>query len=290
MRRGWGPRQECPRGCGRCALRMRRSSCLAGFLAAAGLLAASRAPAELIVFEDGHVVKASGYVLLSEELEIRLPGGGSYRVDLSRVERIVDDEVVVDTVVVEGDGLRAGVSYDLSYKDGRKPLFGSDFDGLIEREARTQNIDASFVSALIRAESNYEPRAVSRKGARGLMQLMPATALRLSVRKPLDPASNIRGGVRYLRELVDRFGPHPELVLAAYNAGEGAVGRWLRDPERRNLELDELIESIPYDETRGYTKRVLASYFAYAWLYAERPADRVPSLPLALGLALPRRK
>jgi hypothetical protein len=219
-------------------------------LLAALLLAPAALRAELIVFEDGRVVKAAGYVLLSEELEIRLPGGGSYRVDLSRVERIVDDEVVVDSVVVDDQTLREGLPYDLSYKPGRKALFGSDFDALIDREAKKQDLDAAFVSALIRAESNFEPRAVSRKGARGLMQLMPATARRLAVRKPFDPASNVRGGVQYLRELVDRFGPHPDLVLAAYNAGEGAVLNYGGVP--------------PYRETVAYVNRILKWW---------RPAD-----------------
>ncbi len=155
----------------------------------------------------------------------------------------MDDEVVVDAVFVEEDPLHAGTTYDLSYSEGRKPLFGSAFDALIEREARRSNLDASFVSALIRAESNYEPRAVSRKGARGLMQLMPATAKRLSVRRPFDPASNVRGGVRYLRELVDRFGHRPDLVLAAYNAGEGAVETYGGVP--------------PYRETVAYVNRIL---------------------------------
>ena len=250
-----GPCQECPRGPGRFASRMHRNSILAGLFLATGLLASSCLRAELIVFEDGRVVKASGYLLLGEELEIRLPGGGSYRVDLSRVERIVDDEVVVDTVVVEDDALSSGLAYDLSYKEGRRPLFGSDFDALIDREAKKQDIDASFVSALIRAESNYEPRALSRKGARGLMQLMPATARRLSVRKPFDPASNVRGGVQYLRELVDRFGHHPELILAAYNAGEGAVETYGGVP--------------PYRETIAYVNRILKW-----WRPAELAAER----------------
>ena len=250
-----GPCQECPRGPGRFASRMDRNSILAGIFLATGLLASSCLRAELIVFEDGRVVKASGYLLLGEELEIRLPGGGSYRVDLSRVERIVDDEVVADTVVVEDDALSSGLAYDLSYKEGRRPLFGSDFDALIDREAKKQDIDASFVSALIRAESNYEPRALSRKGARGLMQLMPATARRLSVRKPFDPASNVRGGVQYLRELVDRFGHHPELILAAYNAGEGAVETYGGVP--------------PYRETIAYVNRILRW-----WRPAELAAER----------------
>jgi soluble lytic murein transglycosylase len=207
-------------------------------------LPASRAKAELIVFEDGRVVKAAGYRLLSEELEITLPGGGSYRVDLSRVDRIVDDEVVVETVALEGDLFGEGSIFDLSYRPERKPLFATAYDAIIEREAKANDIDASLVSALIRAESNSEPRAVSRKGARGLMQLMPATAKRLSVRNAFDPASNVRGGVRYLRELVDRFGSRPDLVLAAYNAGEGAVEAYGGVP--------------PYRETVAYVNRILS--------------------------------
>ncbi|HTY41386.1 MAG TPA: lytic transglycosylase domain-containing protein [Thermoanaerobaculia bacterium] len=225
--------------------------------AAAVLLVAGAVPAsaELIVFEDGRVVKASGYRLLEEDLEISLPGGGSYRVDLARVERIVDDEVVVDSVIVEGGDLPPGAAYDLSFRAGRKPLFGSAYDALIENEARRYNVDASFVSALIRAESNYQPRAVSRKGARGLMQLMPATARRLSVARPFDPVANVRGGVRYLRELLDRFGDRPDLVLAAYNAGEGAVEAYGGVP--------------PYRETLAYVNRILGW-----WKPAELSAAR----------------
>ncbi len=211
-------------------------------LGLAGVLPGA-ARAELIVFEDGRVVKAAGYRLLPEELEVELPGGGSYRVALERVERIVDDEVVVDTVAVDGDLGLASRAYDLSYQANRKPLFGSAYDALIDAAAKRSNIDASFVSALIRAESNFEPRAISRKGARGLMQLMPATARRLSVRRPFDPGSNVDGGVRYLRELVDRFGNQPELVLAAYNAGEQAVETYGGVP--------------PYRETVAYVNRIL---------------------------------
>ena len=220
---------------------MRFPAVLAGALLA--LLCAGGARAELIVFEDGRVVKAAGYRLLPDELEVLLPGGGSYRVDLSRVDRIVEDEVVVDTVIVEGDLGLSRRAYDLSYQAARKPLFGTAFDPIIDAAAKRENIDASFVSALIRAESNFEPRAVSRKGARGLMQLMPATARRLAVRRPFDPAANVAGGVHYLRELVDRFGHQPELVLAAYNAGEQAVESYGGVP--------------PYRETVAYVGRIL---------------------------------
>jgi soluble lytic murein transglycosylase-like protein len=212
------------------------------------------------VFEDGRVVKAAGYRLLPEEIEVDLPGGGSYRVALERVERIVDDEVIVDTVAVEGNLGLASRSYDLSYQAGRKPLFGSAYDALIDAAAKRSNIDAAFVSALIRAESNFEPRAVSRKGARGLMQLMPATARRLSVRRPFDPASNVDGGVRYLRELVDRFGNQPELVLAAYNAGSG---------------LSDLRRRTAHRQTVAYVNRILG-WWQPTPLAAARPKARNP--------------
>ena len=223
----------------------RLRTCL--LLAATALPALCRpARAELVVFEDGRAVKAASYRVRGDELEIGLPGGGSYRVALERIERIVDDEVVPPAVVAHDTALPApkSVAYNLGYDAKRKPLFGTAYDRVIEAEARRYNVDAALVSALIRAESNYEPYAVSRKGARGLMQLMPATARRLDVRRPFDAAANVRGGVRYLRELLERFDQKPELVLAAYNAGEGAVESYGGVP--------------PYRETVGYVKRILS--------------------------------
>jgi len=262
------PSQEWGSGRGCFGPRMTRPNPL--FRAVLGLaLAAFALPcaarAELIVFEDGRVVKAAGYRMLSDEVEVDLPGGGSYRVALERIERIVDDEVTVDTVAVEGDAGLGSRAYDLSYQAGRKPLFGSAYDDLIVAAAKRSNIDASFVSALIRAESNYEPRALSRKGARGLMQLMPATARRLSVRRPYDPASNVDGGVRYLRELVNRFGNQPELVLAAYNAGEQAVETYGGVP--------------PYRETVAYVNRILGWWQPAAPDAAASPAEAAATKP-----------
>jgi len=215
-------------------------------LLALGLLVASSASrADIVVFGDGHAVKAASYRVVGEELEIGLPGGGSYRVDLERVDRIVDDEVAPpeERVAVALPSI-SEAAYDLSYKEHRKPLFHTPYDVVIDAEAKRYNVDASLVSALIRAESNYQPQAVSRKGARGLMQLMPATARRLEVRRPFDPISNVRGGVRYLRELLDRFDQKPELVLAAYNAGENAVESYGGVP--------------PYRETTGYVRRIFS--------------------------------
>jgi hypothetical protein len=231
-------------------------------LAAAACLGAPVCLADLVVFEDGRVVKAASYEVHQEagELEIGVPGGGSYRVALDRVERIVEDEIVVADVTVELPPPPVLAQYDLSYKADRKPLFASPYDAVIDSEAKRHGVDASFVSAVIRAESNYSPRAVSRKGARGLMQLMPATAKRLSVRRPFDPAANVAGGVRYLKELLDRFGHRPELVLAAYNAGERAVESYGGVP--------------PYRETLGYVQKILTWWTpAIATTVAPNPAS-----------------
>jgi soluble lytic murein transglycosylase-like protein len=113
----------------------------------------------------------------------------------------------------------------------------------IKAAAERYGISERLVSAVIRVESGFNSRAVSRKGARGLMQLMPATAAELGVQNTFDPAQNIEGGVRHLRGLIDRFGNNVPLALAAYNAGERAVLSFGGIP--------------PYPETQDYVTRVL---------------------------------
>ena len=125
-------------------------------------------------------------------------------------------------------------------------LTGASIDGLIEAFAAEHGIDSALIRAVIRAESNFNHRAVSRKGAQGLMQLMPATIGRLSVGDAFDPHENIGAGVRYLRQLLDQFEGDLTLALAAYNAGENAVLRYRGVP--------------PYPETRDYVRKVLSQY------------------------------
>lgn len=115
---------------------------------------------------------------------------------------------------------------------------------LIDRHARERGLDPSLVRAVVQAESGYNARAVSNKGALGLMQLMPATAVELAVATPFDPEENLRGGTRYLRALLERFGGDVTLALAAYNAGPTAVERYGGVP--------------PYPETVEYVRRVLS--------------------------------
>jgi soluble lytic murein transglycosylase-like protein len=116
----------------------------------------------------------------------------------------------------------------------------------IEDHAGRQRLDSRLVLAVIQVESGFDARAVSRKGAQGLMQLMPDTARLLRVPDPFDPRENIRGGTSYLRQMLDLFDERLELALAAYNAGPGAVRRHGGIP--------------PFEETREYVRRVLTLY------------------------------
>jgi soluble lytic murein transglycosylase-like protein len=122
--------------------------------------------------------------------------------------------------------------------------------GLLIREAAAlYQIPEELVRAVIKVESDYDPRAISQVGALGLMQLMPETAERMQVRDIMDPRENILGGVRYLRVLANMFNGDLELTLAGYNAGENAVVRYRGIP--------------PYEETQQYVGRVLAYYRRY---------------------------
>jgi soluble lytic murein transglycosylase-like protein len=117
------------------------------------------------------------------------------------------------------------------------------YDDLIVQHARAQGLRTDLVRAVVQVESGYNPSALSPKGAMGLMQLMPATAAGLGVKKPFDPAENIRAGTIYLRRLLDRYNNNEELALAAYNAGPEAVGRYGN-------------QVPPYQETREYVRKV----------------------------------
>ena len=119
-------------------------------------------------------------------------------------------------------------------------------DSLITEMAERHSLDPDLVRALIKVESNFNPVAVSHKGAMGLMQLIPRTARALGVRDVFDPKENLEGGMRHLRYLLDRYNGNLRLSLAAYNAGEGAVGRYQGVP--------------PYRETQHYVRKVSTLY------------------------------
>jgi soluble lytic murein transglycosylase-like protein len=140
------------------------------------------------------------------------------------------------------DRTASGDRYDamLLAKSGR-------YDSIIEKAATAASVEPNLLRAVIVVESGFNSRAVSRRGAMGLMQLMPATATRFGVSNPYDPLQNVHAGARYLKFLIDRFGQDVRLALAAYNAGEDAV-------DRNGGQIP------PFSETMAYVPRVLKIY------------------------------
>ena len=135
------------------------------------------------------------------------------------------------------------------------------FENIVRSASDRYDVDPDLVWAVMKAESNFNPRAVSRKGARGLMQLMPATARLLEVDDIYNPTENVNGGVRYLRSLLNRFRGNRRLALAAYNAGAKAVEHYKNVP--------------PYAETREYVRRVLDYYRLYRSNGGDFASDQV---------------
>ena len=147
-------------------------------------------------------------------------------------------------------GTNMGIaSYEIPSAEGIRatryaaPERSRSFDDLIGEHAGRSGVRKDLVRAVIQVESAFNPRALSNKGAMGLMQLMPATARRFGVTNAFDPAENVRGGVAYLRQLLDRYDGNERLALAAYNAGPGAVDRHGHTVP-------------PFPETRDYVRRV----------------------------------
>jgi len=157
-------------------------------------------------------------------------------VERSRIERIEREPVVSSSNDSSGAWIERG------WTTGNAKL-----DSLIRENGERYGVDPYLIFCVMEQESHFKPWVVSPKGARGLMQLMPGTAARFGVRKPFDPAENIMGGTKYLKQLLENFGGRVDLVLAGYNAGEGNVMRYgYRVP--------------PFRETRNYVKRVGGKY------------------------------
>jgi soluble lytic murein transglycosylase-like protein len=134
------------------------------------------------------------------------------------------------------------------------------YDHIIEASSRRYGVDSALVKAIIRAESGFDPTAISTKGAEGLMQLMPETSRNLAVLNPFDPKENIEAGVKYLKYLLDRFDSDLRLSLAAYNAGETTVAQ---------------VRGVPnYSETKNYLDEVLRYYTEYQNNSSKRKSPR----------------
>jgi membrane-bound lytic murein transglycosylase B len=216
---------------------------LAAVLFAAAALPAS---ASIAIFTDGRNMKIDSYKMVDDEsMQLVMKGGGSMTLPIVRIDRIIDDEIVTPEVVAEVKKIvEEGVFPKRSwrYTEDSGPIFKSKFDKVIVDAAKKFDVDAALVSAVIKAESDFNPRELSNKGARGLMQLMPATAERFGVTNSYDPEANIYAGTRYLRWLLKTFDGNADLAVAAYNAGEGNVWKYNGVP--------------PFRETVNYINRI----------------------------------
>jgi len=208
------------------------------------------AHAELVVLTDGSTLKVEAFEVSEDDrAELTFSHGGRLTLPIDRVERVVDDEVEEPEMPVVAIGpppppnQPAEPTVALAFEEGQQIPVGP-YGTQIFAAGRKHQVNPNVIAALIRAESSGNPRAVSRKGARGLMQLMPATAKRFGVRtdRLFEPEQNLEAGVRYLKFLIEQFPGDLARVLAAYNAGEQAVQRYGGVP--------------PYRETRGYVRRI----------------------------------
>jgi soluble lytic murein transglycosylase-like protein len=198
---------------------------------------AASARAEIVVLTSGRTINVKSHRGQGETIVLTLRTGGEVTCPRSLIEKILADEAPYPEPVADAPAADAR-----SAADPAELLRGTPYGEIIAAMSEAHGVDPLLVRALIQVESNYKPAARSRKGAMGLMQLMPATLRIYNVRNPFDPRANIEAGVKHLRSLIDRFGI--ELALAAYNAGEGAVAKFKDVP--------------PYAETRNYVSRILS--------------------------------
>jgi soluble lytic murein transglycosylase-like protein len=189
------------------------------------LFAAPALRAEYVVLRSGQRLAVTGYQLLGDKYRLQM-AGGSLEIAAADVVAIEPEEVFTPLPAA--------------------PLVKPPYREFVEAAAARYGVDADLITSVIAVESNFDPKASSRKNACGLMQLLPETAARLGVRNIYDPQENIDAGTRYLRELLQKYNNDLVLALAAYNAGPERVQRYGRVP--------------PFSETISYVRRVKRGY------------------------------
>jgi len=196
-------------------------------LLCASLLAAfaTGARADYFVLRSGARLNVNAWELVGDHYKIQLNSGTA-------------ELPFVDVVSIEPEEIFVAAP--------RMPLTQAPYGEMIQAASEKYGVDADLVFSVIAAESNFNPKAISRRGARGLMQLLPTTATRFGVKDIFDPGQNIDAGTRYLRDLLKTYQGNMALTLAAYNAGPGAVQKYGRVP--------------PYNETIAYVRAIRKTY------------------------------
>ena len=210
------------------------------------------AGADIVVFKNGRTMSVKACLVEGDMATLRLREGGEVTFPAAIVDRVEPDEVPYPEPGVgngdPGTGIGETGTVEASAAPASAPalvpeqvLAARPYAELISAVAATHHVDARLVHAVIEQESNYQPRARSKKGARGLMQLMPETARQYGVRNSYDPKANLEAGVRHLKDLMSRL--DLPIALAAYNAGEATVRRYGGLP--------------PFPETQDYVRSIL---------------------------------
>lgn len=208
---------------------------------------ASEARAEIVVFKNGRTMSVKSHAIAGGMATLALRDGGQVTFPADIIDRIDQDEVPYPVEMESGTGSREPGAGSTERAVSALPLVSDEqlaarpFAELISSVAAAHDVDVRLIHAVIEQESNYQARARSTKGARGLMQLMPATARHYGVRNSYDPKSNLEAGVRHLKDLLNRL--DLPVALAAYNAGEGTIQRYGGLP--------------PFPETRNYVSSIL---------------------------------
>lgn len=210
------------------------------FFVLCSLFAVGVASAEIVVFKNGRTMSARAHRINGDMATLILRDGGEVTFPASIIARVDADEVPYDDKAAAPGVVNVPTGATVATVPD-EVLARRPYAGLISSIAAAHDVDARLVHAVIEQESNYQVRARSKKGARGLMQLMPATARQYGVTNAYDPEANVEGGVKHLKNLLSRL--ELPIALAAYNAGEGTVQRYGGVP--------------PYPETRNYVRSIL---------------------------------
>jgi soluble lytic murein transglycosylase-like protein len=209
------------------------------------LASVSRINAEVIVFANGRTMSVKDYQVSGHTITVTLKSGGQATFERALVAALIPDELAQPDATL----IPVTASVNMVGAVARPALSARPFAAIIESVALEHGIDPALVHAVIQAESNYRPKARSHVGARGLMQVMPATARDLGVMSAsqlFDPQQNIEAGVKYLKAMLERFDGDLPTAIAAYNAGPTAVSKHDGIP--------------PYAETQKYVRKVLSNF------------------------------
>lgn len=215
--------------------------------------------AELITLRNGFQMRCDHYLAEGGRVRLFMSAGQDNYIDLLPSDIAA---IAHDATPAADAGPRAAESYSQSNAETQVPLTRADLHEMLSRAGERHNLDVDLLASVVHAESDGNPRAVSRAGARGLMQLMPSTAASLGVADSFQPQQNIKGGSAYLDELLTRYDNNLSMALAAYNAGPEAVDRYHGIP--------------PYPETRAYVARVIHEFNRR--VLARRAAQRAAAM------------